>query len=83
MLNLKEILATTDILVDAALAGSSADACGPEAELGLRSIEVVTLVDLIEAQFEIILGSDDIHPGNFATRRDIAALVFSRLQEGP
>lgn len=51
----------------------------PDAPLELRSLQVVSLVDLIEATFDLLLTSDDITRANFATRRALAALLGSRL----
>lgn len=47
----------------------------PDAILSLRSIEVITLVDLLEATFEVVFTSDDVHPENFATPRALVALL--------
>lgn len=47
----------------------------PDAMLCLRSIEVITLVDLLEATFDIVFTSDDVHPSNFATPRALIALL--------
>lgn len=48
---------------------------GPDTHLSLRSIEVITLVDLLEATFDVVFTSDDVHPSHFATPRALVALL--------
>ena len=55
---------------------------GVDAELSLRSIEVITLVDLLEADLGVVLTSDDVRPEHFATRRSIAKLLATRHAGG-
>lgn len=50
---------------------------GPDEALSLRSIEVITLVDLLEARFDRVFSSDEVNPANFATRRSIAAMLIA------
>lgn len=65
-------------LLAAAIADLALRSPDADAELSLRSIEVITLVDLLEAELDLVLTSDDVRPEHFATRRSIARLLAAR-----
>lgn len=46
-----------------------------DAALTLRSIEVITLVDLLESTFGIVFSSEDVRPSHFASPRALIALL--------
>jgi len=48
-----------------------------DAPMDLRSIEVVTLVDLLEAEFDVAFTSDDVRPEHFASRLAIATRLLA------
>jgi acyl carrier protein len=70
-----ELIEALAPLLSAVVDDADARDLSPDAMLHLRSIEVITLVDLLEATFEIVFTSDDVHPDNFATPRALMGLL--------
>ena len=74
---LSAMLAALEPVLAAALEPDTVLPDAPDAHMDLRSIEVVTLVDLLEAEFDVVFGSDDVRPEHFATRRAIAERLLA------
>ncbi|TVQ94277.1 MAG: hypothetical protein EA397_02440 [Deltaproteobacteria bacterium] len=53
---------------------------GPDVPLELESLQVITLVDLIEDALEgqVVLGSADVTRAHFATRRTLLSMLEDR-----
>ena len=56
----------------------------PDAPLELESLQVITLVDLIEDALggTIVLGSAEVTREHFATRRSLLSMIEGRVEGG-
>jgi len=60
------------------LTGLGAHVAGPDVELNLSSLQVVTLVTQLEAMFGLTLSSRDVTRRNFRTVNALCALLVEK-----